>query len=455
MNRFHLKNISYRGVGLALLVIGLIGIVGSGCQSSTAAYDNQNTPSPMAKEVVSFDRTPTVQASPAITVANTSVDNTITLTFWTVESFSPKAEGEAGDFINKSLRAFEQANPNIKVDLLLKKPTGKGGMLDFLRTARDVAPSVLPDVAVLNATDLNQAYADGLLQSLDGRLSRPIVQDLLPAARRMGTVGDKLIGVPLALEMEHNVYSTQVFTTTPLLWTDVLSSHTVYLFPAKGINGLVNDVSLSQYFSAGGKFLDEQGKPTIDDRVLRNVLDFYQQALESGVINSEVLETGTTEELWPIYLAGDAGMAQISVHQYLLSRDSLDSTAFAPIPVSKEKDIPVAITHGWALVLITNDANRQSAALSLIEWFLSTSNNATWNSINKSIPTRDTAYQQLAGDDPYWVFLTEQLNAAQPQPAFNGYDRLGRIIQQAIEQVISGEATPEEATATAMDALGQ
>jgi maltose-binding protein MalE len=88
-----------------------------------------------------------------------------------------------------------------------------------------------------------------------------------------------------------------------------------------------------------------------------------------------------------------------------------------------------------------------------MEWFLSTSNNATWNSLNKSIPTRDTAFQELEGDDPYWAFLTEQLNTAQPQPGFPGYDQLGRIFQQAVEQVIRGEATPEEATATVVDAL--
>ena len=106
-------------------------------------------------------------------------------------------------------------------------------------------------------------------------------------------------------------------------------------------------------------------------------------------------------------------------------------------------------------VAVTDDVERQQAALSLMEAFMSTSNNATWNSINKSIPTRETAYKQIAGDDPYWVYLTEQLNNAQPQPDFVGYDRIGRIIQQAIQQVISGEATPEDATATAIDALAQ
>jgi multiple sugar transport system substrate-binding protein len=107
------------------------------------------------------------------------------------------------------------------------------------------------------------------------------------------------------------------------------------------------------------------------------------------------------------------------------------------------------------MALVTNDPNRQKAALGLIEWFLATDNNATWNNINKSIPTRDSSFQQLAGEDPYWVFLTEQLNNARPHPDFPGYDQIGRILQQAVQQVISGEATPEEATATAIDAFTQ
>jgi ABC-type glycerol-3-phosphate transport system substrate-binding protein len=271
----------------------------------------------------------------------------------------------------------------------------------------------------------------------------------------MGTVDDRLVGVPLGLEMEHIVYNTLVFTATPMLWTDVLSSNTGYLFPAKGVNGLVNDATLAQYFSAGGEFLDDQETPKIDDRVLRSVLEFYQQALENGIIDASILEASTPEELWPIYLEARAGIAQISVRQYLTDRELLNNSTFASVPVESGEHTSVAITHSWVLVLVTDKPDRQKAALGLIEWFLSTNNNAAWNNINKSIPTRDTAYQQLADDDPYWVFLTEQLNTTRPQPGFTGYDQIGRIIQQAIQQVISGEATPEEATATAIDALTQ
>lgn len=438
---------------VTVLTAGILWIIISGCQSvapdTTAEATSDITPT------IRPSRIPTAGIVLPPTPTSTPDGTPVTLTFWTVEEVSPLREDEAGNFLRTSLRLFERENPDVRVNLLVKKSSGKGGVLDFLRTSHDVAPSVLPDVVIMNATDLEQAYAGNLLQPLDGRLDRSIVQDLLPAARRIGTVKDRLAGVPIGLDMEHTVYNTGVFTETPVLWTQVISKNSTYLFPAKGVNGLVNDFTLAQYFSAGGDLLNDEGAPKIDDKALINVLQFYQTALQNQIIDQSLLEAGTTEELWPRYLAEEAGIAQISVRQYLLDREGFESTTFAPLPVQDEANVPVNIMHGWVLVLITDDVGRQDAALRLIESFLSTANNATWNRINKSIPTRDTAYQQLATDDPYWTFLIDQLNIARPEPRFPEYDRIGRIIQQTVEQVIREEATPEEAAATAIDALAQ
>lgn len=439
---------------ITLFIAAVLFIAGGGCRTSTIELEpDTSPPETEATPTTPPDQTPVSRASPTVTVTATPEGMPLKLTFWTIESISPEAEGEAGTFIGNSLRAFERANPDVDVDLQLKKATGKGGIVDFLRTTKNVAPTVLPDVAVMNATDLPQAFSEGLIQPLDGRLDRSIVQDLLPAARRIGTVSDRLVAVPLGLEMEHQVYNTAIFTAPPLLWTDVLSSSTQYLFPAKGINGLVNDHTLAQYFSVGGTFLDDRDAPKIDEGALRAVLEFYHQAVQNDIVNASILEAATVEELWPTYLLGQAGLTQISVKQYLTDRDLLNNSMYAPISVRDARNTPVAITNGWALVLVTADPARQKAALNLMAWFLSTNSNATWNMINNSIPTRDTAYQQLGGDDPYWKFLAEQLNTARPHPRFAGYDQIGRILQQAVQQVINDEATPEQATATAIDAF--
>ncbi|MCB0191421.1 MAG: extracellular solute-binding protein [Anaerolineae bacterium] len=441
-----------------IVCIGCFSTLIVACQTSPSE-DQTDAIATVTNEVI-VPTSPLVQetdptVSPIPTVLTLTTEQPITLTLWTVEPVSYLAEEEIGRFIDNKLREFDREDSDVSVEYFVKKATGKGGVLDFLRTAGEVAPEILPDVAIISVVDLRQAYFDGVIQPLDGKLDRSIIQDLLPAARRMGTVEDALVGVPMGLEMEHTLYSTLVFTDTPILWTDILSSNVRYLFPAKGNNGVVNDATLSQYYSAGGLFQGDEGNSKIDETTLRNVLTFYEQAREQGIIDASLLEASTTEDILPFYLEVQAGLAQVSVSQYLTERETLLNSDYAPVPVPNETATPVSVMHGWLFVLTTDDVNRQNAALKLIETFLSTSNNVEWNTINKSIPTRDSAYQQIAGDDPYWVFLTEQLNTARPEPSFTDYDRIGRIIQQSIEQVIRGEATAEEATATAIDSFTQ
>lgn len=436
----------------------LLALIITGCQQAaenSSATSEASPPPTATRSNTPTAVSPALLTTPTPTATGTPEDSTLTLTLWTIEQISGLATEEAATFFEQTINKFERANPGVTVKVLVKKPSGKGGVLDFLRTANDVAPAVMPDVVVMNATDLEQSFADRLIQPLDGKLDRSIVQDLLPAARRVGTVQENLAGVPLGIEMEHTVYDSRMFTQTNVLWTDVLSRSASYSFPAKGVNGLVNDVTLSHYFSAGGNLLDDEGNPKIDEQPLRETLGFYQNLLDAGLIDDSLLEASTTEELWPQFLDRQAEVAQISVHQFLTDQETIEFALPGPPPLPTAEAIPVGVMHAWVFSLVTGDINRQEEALRLMESFLSTEANLTWNQINKSIPVRDSSFQQLAGDDPYWQLLTSQLNTARPEPRFTGYDRVERIFQQSVEQVLRGEATAEDAASTAVDALAQ
>ena len=431
---------------IILFLLSLITLI-LGCQATTPI--TQLLPNTPTLAITPTLLPPTTTPSPTPTPEAVK-----TLTLWTVEEVSAQAEGDTGNLFRAILRNFEYQYKDVKVDIILKKPSGKGGMLDFLRTAKEVAPTTLPDIAIINAVDLEQAHLNGSIVPLDGRLDRAIAQDLLPAARKIGTIDGQLLGVPLGLEMQHLIYNTKTLTTPPLLWSDILTDKVKFAFQAKGINGLVNSATLSQYFSAGGRLVNEQGLPKIDGAVLQTVLQIYQQALDKKVIDNALLEANLLEDVWPLYVDGQVNVAQVSVGQYLTNIITLSNTSFTRLPTQTSNDIPIAITRGWVVVLVTEDVNRQKIALNLLEWFLATNNNTNWNKTNYSIPTTTSAYQQISVDNPaYWQFLNEQLNTAIPQPSFSGYDQIGRILQQAVQEVLSGESTPEKAAAAAVDAL--
>jgi ABC-type glycerol-3-phosphate transport system substrate-binding protein len=405
----------------------------------SATVDPTPTPTPDATQVQPQETSTPEESLP------------IQLTMWTIEEISPQAEGEAGDILAGGLKAFEDTHPDVQISVVLKNESGKGSVLDYLRTASQVAPDVLPDVVVLNTVDLTPLARAGLLVPLNGKVSSTLAKDLLPGARAAGSVDSQLVGIPFEMDVEHLIYNTNKLVTAPMDWTDVLSSNTTYAFPAKGRNGLVNDAFLLQYLALGGRLQDDEGRPFIDKQALRSVLGYYRQGVEQGVITPDVLSIATPDDIWPSYVAAEVGMAHVSTHRFLTDREVLRSTQFSAIPTSD--GVALTIGRGHALAVVTRDPTRQALALSLIEFLMAPSNNAEWNRARAYLPTRYAVFDATGDSDPYWVFLKHQLEVAVPPPSFPEYDQIGRVLQQAVIEVLSEEATPEEATDAAASAL--
>ncbi len=334
---------------------------------------------------------------------------------------------------------------------MLKNESGKGSVTDFLRTASQAAPGALPDIVVLDSVDLGQVARAGLIIPLDELISPSLVADLLPAARTTGTVDDQLVGIPFELDVEHLIYNTNKVSATPMVWTDVISANTPYVFPAKGSNGLVNDAFLIQYLALGGRLQDEDGHPVLDEQTLRTVLGYYSQGIAESVIPPDVLTIGAPDDVWATYVSAEVGIAHVNSHRFLSDRSVLRSTQFASIPT--QDGTPLTVARGRILAVVASDPNRQAAAARLIEWLVAADNNAAWSRATNYLPTRYAAFNLMGDSDPYWPFLRRQLEVAVPPPAFPEYDKIGRVLQQAVIEVVSDEATPEEATTAALDAI--
>jgi ABC-type glycerol-3-phosphate transport system substrate-binding protein len=446
------KTTGKMGRGLAIGIAGLAVLLGA----VTCAPGNAATPPP-ATATTAGTIVDIVMASPSpattteVTPGKTEPKPAVRLTLWTVEPVSPQAEGAAGRAFANGLRVFEETYHDISVTVVLKNTSGKGSVLDYLRTASQVAPSILPDVVVLDTVDLASAAHAGIVVPLDDLASPLLTKDLLPAALRAGTVDGQLVGIPFEMDVEHFIYNTNKVASTPLSWTDVVSSNATYVFPAKGRNGLVNDAFLIQYLALGGRLQDDEGHLLLDEQPLRAVLGYYRQGEQLGVVPSSVLDVSTPDDIWPAYVSARVGMAHVNSHRFLTDRNVLRSTQFADIPTRDGN--PLAIGRGRVLAIVAHDPGRQATAMRLIEWLMMPGGNATWSQATAHLPTRYAAFNLLANDDPYWLFLQHQMEIAVPPPAFPGYDQVGRVLQQAVVEVMTGEATPEAAAAAAVAAV--
>ncbi len=453
------------GFGPAARITAICCPTGMAVLLLTAGCGLQSTPTPATTDsisdtIVTPSMSPTTilsptenTPSPPVEASPVAPETTINLTFWTVEAVSSQADGEAGEAFGDGLRAFENAYPTASVSVVLKNDTGTGSVLGYLRTASQVAPSVLPDVVVLDTVGLAAAARAGTLVPLDELISPAIIDDMLPAARAAGTVDDQLMGIAFELDVEHLIYNTSKITGTPVTWSDVLSLTTPYVFPAKGRNGLVNDAFLIQYLALGGELQDDEGNPMLDQQILVSALDYYRQGSEVGVIPPEVLEISNTEDIWPAYVSAEVGVAHTQASDFLRDRGVLRTTQYGTIPTHDGE--PVAIARGRVLATTTRDPAQLGMALLLIEWLLEPENEIAWSQASGYLPTRYAAFELIGDSDAYWPFLEHQLEMAMPPPAFPEYDQIARVLQQSVVEVLGGETTPEEAAAAALDAITQ
>lgn len=420
-------------LAVALLLMAAMALL-SGCDLSWPApmATPTYTPLPPAPAATS---TPT--PSPASAV--------ITLTLWTTEAFSPTQAGPAGQILAQQIAAFETAHPDVRLEVVLKKAYGKGGVLDFLLSTAAVVPDLLPDLVFLDVDELSAAVQAGLVHPLDTLLPSDLVADLYPFAREACTFDGRLYGLQFQADLDHLVYNTGKMTMPPRSWPGVLSGQGLYLFPAGGQAGLVNDAFLIQYLAVRGQRTDS---PFLEQNSLAAVLQFYQDGLWRGILPASITTYHTSADCWRDYLAGQATLVQVSAHLYLTDRSRVEGSAAAPIPAINGPAAPIG--RGWALALVTSDPVRQPLAAGFLTQLMAAEINGSWNLAANYLPTRQAALASWDPSDDYVLFLHQQLQMARSRPAIPNYTQVAAALQRAVEAVLSGTATPEEAAAQAV-----
>jgi len=376
-----------------------------------------------------------------------------TLTLWVTELIAPLEGASQSQILAQQLLAFEATHPGLTIEVLYKKPEGKGGVHDFLAAASAAAPAVVPDLVVLDIRTLATSAKEELVVPLDDLLSPDLLSDLYPFALQSCTVDGQLIGVQFQADVEHAVYNTSKIAVPPLTWDEIFASGATYIFPAAGRDGLVNDTFLIQYLSTEAKLVDANGNPALDQEVLTDVLAFYRQGLESGTILTDSLTYGKVEDCWPKYLQAEVVMSNISSSLYLAVRGLLEPVTVATsIPTRDGQTVALSRGHAWALT--ARDPNRQLLAVKLLEWLMHPANVAAWNQAAGHLPTRRSAFEQMTRDS-YVAFIYSQLEYTYPYPESEVHQRIYRAMQDAVNAVLREDVPPEIAAATVLQAVGQ
>jgi multiple sugar transport system substrate-binding protein len=74
-----------------------------------------------------------------------------------------------------------------------------------------------------------------------------------------------------------------------------------------------------------------------------------------------------------------------------------------------------------------------------------------WNQAAGYLPTRQAALGTWDEENSYTRFASQLLQTARPRPRIANYTQVAAALQKAVEDVITGAATPEEAAAEAIE----
>ncbi len=413
----------------------------TGCSMITP----QISPSPTA--------IPTATPRPTATATNTPQPEhgLLTLTLWVPEFLDPYAEDSGAAILDTQIVTFSQTHPDVQTQIIVKKGRGPGGLYNLLSTAYEAAPSVLPDVIVLETTDLQAAIKGGFVQPLDA--SRGDEETYFSFALQ-GIADDQAIyGIPYLAQGDLMLYRKGLSATPPLSWTTVLTAGYAMLFPAAPPNGIADDALLAIYLGTGGATANEDGNPTLERVHLEEMYRFFSRMVETHLLDPTMaMELPDAAACAEKYRAGIAWLSPIPFTTYWTGPWPRSRPTWAPTPNGKA----TGIVHTWSLAIVASDPTRKQAALHLAQWLTAPEQMAAltqavglWPARFQAIKLWDTMPEETA-------FLETFLGNATPSLPTTVDEPVRKALQAGLTALLSGEVdTPEDAADYALTVLNK
>ncbi len=383
--------------------------------------------------------TPTLDASRPLTV-----------TLWVPPDVAATARDDDG-LLAEAERRLTTSSPNARFAVHPKAIAGPGGIPALLAAMRPVLPEALPDAALVDAADIPALVEQGVLVPLDGLLSDDAWEGLYPFARSAVQVGDASYGFPLDAHLTAMFYNTGMLSEAPSDWEALLAIEGGYLAPLRVGDGVTFRLLLSHYAALGGAWRNSEGQPMLDATIAARVLRGYLDLQRSGVIPEGGLSLDSADACWAVYLTGEAAVCSSTSYQFLRDRSQLRFTTYAEQASFGGKAPPVATSRAW--VLLTDDPARQEVVAEFIAQCAMPTRSADWLRASYQLPTSRAPLPLTIEDERERAFWAQQLESAIAAPDRELRERLQPVLERALEDVLDGSTTPEQAAVTAALAL--
>lgn len=427
---------------IALGVIILVSACGFFDENSGA---DQPTPTATATINTAVSANPTPAFTSAITTT-TPANNTLTL--WLPPEIAQQSEAGTA-VLNNQLSVYSANKPDLELRIEEKPVSGPGGILSYLRTGRNVAPAILPDLIALPAGLLASAAGNDLIYPLDDLIHPSLQEDLFPAAQEMSQSGGQILGFPFALNgLTHLAYKNLPDEPEFTNWSELIASENSFVFPAPGESGAA--LALQFYLAAGGQLQNEAGQINLETAPLVTALEQLSRGRNNGFISLQSSNLKNSEEAWQAFQGSSINWVLTTSETYLTNRSEEFSPGFTAVPGPDNALIP--LVDGWAWAISTTDPVRRAQAAELLTTLVSADNLGQWSQASDLLPATQLGMAQWPVEDDYINFLRQELARAQWNPMSQSSSLLAAL-EGAVFDVITLTESPQNAAQNAVQTI--
>lgn len=343
------------------------------------------------------------------------------------ELIAPDTEGITA-LLEKQITKFSVQNPSTKVELRVKKSTGKGNLLDTLQGASLAAPDSLPDLVLLSSSDMETSALKGLLIPFDGSTDILSSTDWAGVTRELSQVQGSNFGIPVLADVTTLATKKNANTDESIYKIDRPVS--VYLNDSRA------QFLMGLYLSGGGKLQQDPGRPEMDVEVLTKAISLIDSGFRANAFSSDTLKINSNDQAAKLFLS-DQGDQYIGWYSSLSSES--DTFQIASVPGIDGQSASIA--RGWFWSVSNPDPLRRQSTIQLVEVLSEPEFLAEFADLVGLIPVRESVELNQNKD---LSIQFQVLNTAHPEPNGVILVTTGSALRDAILQSQRGDLSPAE-----------
>ena len=363
------------------------------------------------------------------------------------------AMGNEGELLSSMADAFMEENPDVNVEVT---PIAWDQAVTRLQTA--IGGGQTPCVSQMGTDMMGQFVATGAID--------PVGEDIDPSAFFEGAWNSNVVdgtayGVPWYVETRVLYERTDIaekagITEPPATWDDLTAAAKAMKEQGGAEWGIgLGTKNYQEYvpflWSNGGDIMNDAGEFTLDSPEAVEALTYYDSFFEEGLAPNEVPEgfditpafvSGTHPMFfsgpWHVGLITDAGGADIE-----------GKWGVSTIPAN---DSATSFVGGANLVVYT-DCDNKDAAWAFVNFLTRPDTQVAWYEKATVLPAVQEAWTDpKLADDPNVAVFGEQLTDAKTPPAISTWSEIANALNDQLERMTVGNATPEEAAKAMQEA---